>query len=383
MASKRCYYEVLEVVREADDDTIKSSYRRLAMQWHPDRNPGDGDAEIKFKEAAEAYEVLRDPEKRERYNRYGHAGLEGMNLPNFGNADSVMDLFGELLGGVFGGGRGRRGPQAGRDLQTPVELDLVEAYKGVTRKVTIPRAEPCSDCGGDGCKKGTRPVSCRRCNGQGVVIQGQGFFRIQQTCPGCGGRGAIITDPCQACRGAGRVVRDREVSVPIPQGIEHGHDIRISGEGEAGGPGAPPGDLYIRVRVKKHPLFDRDGHNLHCVVPVTFSQAALGGPIEVPTLEGKYVSHNLKRGTQAGDEVRLAGKGMPTLPRTHGGSGRQGDLILHVRLVTPRNLTKRQEELLRELGEIEGKHVSPERKSFLDRVRDFFTPETSSANTAK
>jgi molecular chaperone DnaJ len=378
MASKRCYYEILEVSREADEDTIKTSYRRLAMKFHPDRNPGDQEAEVKFKEAAEAYEVLRDPEKRQRYDRYGHAGLEGMNLPNFGNADSVMDLFGELFGGMFGGGRTRRGPQAGRDLQTGIELDLVEAYRGVTKKLTIPRAERCSNCNGDGCKPGTRPATCRRCQGQGVVIQGQGFFRIQQTCPGCGGRGAIITDPCPSCRGAGRVVREREVSIPIPPGVESGQDIRMTGEGESGGPGAPPGDLYIRIRVKEHPLFVREELNLHCQMPVTFSQAALGAPLEVPTLDGKYITHHLKRGTQSGDEVRITGKGMP---RLHG--GRQGDLVLHIQVVTPRNLTKRQEELLRELGEIEGKNVSPERKSFLDRVRDFFTPDSSPTAAAK
>jgi molecular chaperone DnaJ len=378
MASKRCYYEILEVAREADDDTIKSSYRRLAMKYHPDRNPGDRDAEVKFKEAAEAYEVLRDPEKRQRYDRYGHAGLEGMNMPNFGNADSVMDLFGELLGGMFGGAQMRRGPQAGRDIQTAIEIDLADAYKGVAKSVTIPRAERCSDCGGDGCKKGSKPVLCQLCKGHGVVIQGQGFFRIQLTCPRCGGRGAIITDPCQSCRGAGRVVRERQVQVQIPPGIESGQDIRITGEGEAGAVGAPPGDLYIRVKVKKHTLFVRDELDLHCQMPITFSQAALGAALEVPTLEGKYVTHNLKRGTQSGDEVRIAGKGMP---RLHG--GRHGDLVLHIQVVTPRNLMKRQEELLRELGEIEGKHVSPERKSFLDRVRDFFTPDPSTASAAK
>jgi molecular chaperone DnaJ len=380
MASKRCYYEVLEVSRDADEDAIKGAYRRLAMKYHPDRNPGDQEAEVKFKEAAEAYEVLRDPEKRERYNRYGHAGLDGMNLPNFGNMDpfDVLNEFFGGLGGLFGGGRQRRGPQAGRDLQTGIELDLVEAYKGVTKTVTIQRAECCGDCGGDGCKPGTRPVTCRRCNGHGVVVQGQGFFRIQQTCPGCGGRGAIITDPCQTCRGAGQVVREREVSIPVPAGILSGQDIRITGEGEAGAPGAPPGDLYVRIKVKKHPLFVRDELDLHCQMPVTFSQAALGAPLEVPTLDGKYITHNLKRGTQSGEEARLAGKGMPRL-----GGGRHGDLVLHIQVVTPRNLTKRQEELLRELGEIEGKNVSPERKSFLDRVREFFTPDSSPTNAAR
>jgi molecular chaperone DnaJ len=366
MAGKRDYYEVLGVTRDADDETIKKSYRRLAMQYHPDRNVGDHEAEVKFKEAAEAYEVLRDPHKRQRYDRYGHAGLEGMSMPNFGNADAVMDLFGDLFGGIFGG-RTRRGPQAGRDLQIGVEIDLVEALRGTRKKLTIPRAEACPTCHGSGAKPGTRPTTCRRCQGHGVVLMGQGFFRIQQTCPSCGGRGSVVTDPCTACHGGGAVEVKREVEVVIPPGVDNDVSIRLSGEGEAGDPGAPAGDLYCVVRVRKHPLFVRQGTDLHCEVPITFSQAALGGPIEVPTLEGKFLTQTLKRGTQHGDEVRVQGKGMPHLR-----GGRAGDLVVHLRVLTPRNLTKRQEELFRELGEIDGNHVPPERKTFLDRVRDFF-----------
>jgi molecular chaperone DnaJ len=369
MAGKRDYYEVLGVAKDADDDTLKKAYRKLAMQYHPDRNVGDHEAEVKFKEASEAYEVLRDPQKRRQYDRYGHEGLQGMPMPDFGRGD-VMDLFGEILGGMFGGG-GRRGPRGGRDLQMALEIDLVEAFRGAQKTVRVPREEACSDCGGSGARRGTQPSLCRRCGGRGAVLQGQGFFRIQQTCPGCGGRGAVLTDPCPKCRGNGAVEVERTLTVGVPAGVDNDTTLRLSGEGEAGEPGGPPGDLYVVFRVKKHQVFVRQGQDLHCEVPVNFSEAALGSAIEVPTLEGKCITHNLKRGTQSGEEVRIAGRGMPNLR-----GGRPGDLVVHVRVITPRNLSKRQEELLRELAEQEGKHVSPERKSFLDRVKAFFSPET-------
>jgi molecular chaperone DnaJ len=365
MAGKRDYYEVLGVTRDADDDTLKKAYRKLAMQYHPDRNVGDHEAEAKFKEATEAYEVLRDPPKRQLYDRYGHQGLEGVAMPNFGG-ESVMDLFGELFGGVFAGGR--RGPRGGRDLQMTVEIDLVEAFRGVRKEIRVPREETCSDCGGSGARCGTQPAACRRCGGRGVVLQGQGFFRIQQTCGSCGGRGVVIPDPCPKCRGNGTVEVERELTVHIPPGVDNDVSIRLPGEGEAGDPGAPPGDLFCVIRVRKHALFVRHGQDLHCEVPVTFSQAALGSAIDVPTLDGRFITHNLRRGTQGGEELRIPGRGMPHLR-----GGRHGNLVVHVRVVTPRNLSKRQEELLRELDELEGKHVSPERKSFLDRVREFFT----------
>ncbi len=369
MAAKRDYYEVLGVSRGASDEEIKKAYRKLAMQYHPDRNVGDAEADGKFKEAAEAYEVLRDPEKRQRYDRFGHAGLEGTSMPHFNSADDVMDLFGELLGGMFGGsGRRRRGPQPGRDLQIAVEIDLVEAYRGVKKTLRIPREETCQDCRGSGCKPGSQPTTCRRCNGQGAVIQGQGFFRIQQTCGACGGRGAVITDPCPKCHGAGRVEVDRALEVNIPPGVDSDMSIRLTGEGESGGPGAPPGDLYCVIRVRRHQLFVREAQELHCELPITFSQAAIGGPIEVPTLEGTMITTTLPRGMQHGDEIRLPGRGMP-----HVRGGRPGDLVVHVKVLTPRNLTKRQEELLRELGELDGKNTPPERKSWLDRVKEFFS----------
>lgn len=372
MTTKRCYYEVLSVSRDADEETLKKAYRKLAMQYHPDRNPGDPEADARFKEAAEAFEVLRDPQKRARYDRYGHAGLDGVAGHNFRDAESVFDIFGDLFGDLFGGQRRRRGPRQGNDLQVGVEIDLVEAYKGTTRNLKIPRQERCNDCNGSGAKPGSQPTPCRRCNGQGVVVQGQGFFRIQQTCGSCRGQGAVISDPCRTCHGHGAVEVQREIAIQIPAGIDEGMTIRVQGEGEAGDPGAPPGDLYCVTRVRAHKLFARQGLELHCEVPITFSQAALGGPLEVPTLDGKYVNATLMRGTQAGDEIRISGKGMP-----HVRGGRPGDLVVHLRVVTPRTLTKRQEELMRELAELDGKHVTAERKGFLDRVMEFFTSATS------
>ncbi len=382
MAGKRDYYEVLEVARDADDDTIKRAYRRLAMQYHPDRNHGDKEAADKFRECAEAFEVLRDPEKRARYDRYGHAGLEGLNLPHFEDADSVMDLFGDLLGGLFGGGGGpgrRNGTAGGRDLQVAVELDLTEAARGVAKTIHLRREEACGECSGSGAKPGTKPSPCRRCNGRGAVLMGQGFFRIQQTCPGCGGRGSVITDPCLKCHGAGQVEVVQDVPVTIPAGVDNGMTIRQDGYGDPGRRGGPPGDLFVVIKVRKHPLFVRDGLNLHCEVPITFSQAALGGVIEAPTLEGTVVHHTLKRGVQNGDEAHLSGLGMPNLMRDGRNDGRRGDLVLHLKVVTPRKLTKRQEELFRELGEIDGLNVPPERKTFLDRIKAFFSASEAPA----
>jgi molecular chaperone DnaJ len=372
MAAKRDYYDVLGVRREADEEEIKRAYRRLAMEHHPDRNVGNPEAEEKFKEAAEAYEVLRDPTKRQSYDRYGHAGLEGMNVPHFNNAQSVFDLFGDLFGDFFGPRGGRRGPQAGRDLQITIEVELVEAARGVTKSITVPREELCGDCGGSGARRGTQPAQCRRCQGRGVVIQSQGFFRMQQTCRGCGGSGFVITDPCAGCHGNGRVVAKRTLGVAVPPGVDTGTRIRLGGEGEAGDRGAPRGDLYCLLRVREHPLFQRDGVNLICQVPVTFSQAALGGEIDVPTLDGA-IKHHLKRGVQSGELIRIAGKGMPNLR-----GGRSGDLLVAVLVETPRHLTKRQEELFREMADIDQKHVSPERKSFLETLRRFFAADEPS-----
>jgi molecular chaperone DnaJ len=374
--NKRDYYEVLGVSRTAEVEEIKRAYRKLAMQYHPDRNVGDAEAEEKFKEAAEAYEVLHDVHKRERYDRYGHAGLEGMNVPHFNDAQSVFDLFGDLFGDFFG--RARGGPQAGRDLQILIDLDLVEAARGVTRSVTIPRDELCPECSGSGARKGSTPAACRRCNGHGVVIQAQGFFRVQQTCRACGGRGVVITDPCPRCNSQGRVTVKRTLEIAVPAGVDTGTRIRLAGEGEAGDPRAPRGDLYCVTRVREHSIFQRDGNNLVCQVPVTFSQAALGAEIEVPTLDGP-IPYQLKRGLQSGDVVRIGGLGMPSLR-----GGRRGDLLIQVIVETPKHLTKRQEEIFRELAEIDHKHVSAERKSFMEKLKSLFgsdaTAETPDAS---
>jgi len=369
MANKRDYYDVLGVEKEADQEEIKRAYRKLAMQYHPDRNVGDKEAEEKFKEAAEAYDVLHDQEKRQRYDRYGHAGLNGLGGPSFSDAGSIFDLFGDIFGDFFGQRGGRSGQQGGRDLQISLEIDLIEAARGTRKSITIPREENCSDCSGQGYRKGTKPANCRRCGGQGVVLINQGFFRMQQTCSGCGGRGIIITDPCPTCHGGGRVETRRTLEIDVPPGVDTGTRIRISGEGEAGSPRAPRGDLYCLLRVREHPFFQRDGNNLVCQVPITFSQAALGGEIDVPTLDSA-IKHAIKRGMQSGEVVRIAGRGMPNIR-----GGRTGDLLVQVVVETPRNLTKRQEELLRELAELDKSHVSAQRKSFLEKLREFFTAE--------
>jgi molecular chaperone DnaJ len=372
-STKRDYYEILGVVKESSAEEIRKSFRALALKYHPDRNVGDEEAAAKFKEAAEAHEVLSDPQKRQLYDRYGHAGLNGMPMPDF-NADSIFEAFGDLFGGIFGQQR-RRGPQTGDDLLCQIEIDLLEAYRGVTRTLTIPRKESCAECRGSGAKPGTHPAICKQCKGAGVTVVSQGFFRIQQTCRGCGGHGSVITDPCPNCRGRGKVNAKRTLDVEVPPGVANGVRLAVRGEGEAGDAGAPRGDLVVEIRVKEHNLFRREGDHLICQVPITFSQAALGAEIEIPTLAGP-VTHALKAGTQAGDVVRLAGKGMPNLR-----NGRHGDLHVLVVVETPRNLTKRQEELFREMAELDQKHVSPQRKSFFDKIRDLFTPPDKQEGT--
>jgi molecular chaperone DnaJ len=377
--SKRDYYEVLGVVKGAGADEIKKAYRKLAMQYHPDRNAGDEEAAFKFKEASEAYAVLSDPDKRDRYDRYGHAGLEGMAMPDFGEG-SLFDVFGDILGGLFGGGGGARrrqhGPQPGEDLLYALELDLKEAYTGCKKTISIPREENCPDCRGSGARPGTQPVRCRHCDGRGAVLRSQGFFRIQQTCPGCGGRGFVIPELCANCRGQGHVTIRRTLEVEVPAGVDNGRRQipPLRGEGGAGEPGAARGDLYFEVRIREHALFKRDGDHLVVPeVPITISQAALGGKIQVPTLDGP-IEHELPRGVQSGDVFEIPGKGMPNLR-----SGRRGSLLFRAIVETPTHLTKRQEELLRELAEIDRKSVSPRRKSFFERIRSLFTGEAAEA----
>ena len=368
MSTKRDFYEILGVAKEVGDEELKRAYRVLAMKYHPDRNSGDDEAAHRFKEAAEAYAVLSDPNKRTLYDRYGHAGLNGSGMPNFNNADSIFGAFGDLLSEFFGGNQRGRGPQGGDNLLYEMEIDLIQAARGAKKTITIPRREQCPECSGSGCKRGSRPSPCRQCRGQGVVLMNQGFFRIQQTCRGCGGQGVIITDPCPACHGRGRVKVERTLEVNVPAGAFDGLRLVLRGEGEAGGPGGGRGDLVVETHVREHPLFKREGDHLICQVPVTFSQAALGGDIDIPTLEGA-ITHSLKAGLQSGEYVRIPGKGMPNLR-----NGRPGDLVVVVNVETPRHLNKRQEELLRELAEIDKKNVSPQRKSFFEKLRDLFVP---------
>lgn len=369
--TKRCYYEILGVEKTITTEELKKSYRVLAMKYHPDRNPGDEEAAVKFKEVSEAYAILSDTEKRNLYDRYGHAGLQGSVGPDFGNAQNIFDMFGDMFGDIFGkGGGGKRGgPRGGNDLGLEMAITLFEAATGVKKNVTIGRAEHCPDCQGSGCKKGTNPAKCKQCNGQGVVLMSQGFFRIQQTCRGCGGRGTIVADPCGTCLGKGQVQAKRTLEIQVPPGAFNGLQLALRGEGEAGGPGAPRGDLIVQLRVQDNEFFKREGDHLICQVPITFSQAALGGEIEVPTLEGPAM-HKIKAGMQSHESVRISGKGMPNLR-----SGRRGDLHVFVTVETPRTLTKRQEEIFRELAEIDHKNVSPERKGFFDRIRSFFAPK--------
>jgi molecular chaperone DnaJ len=370
--SKRDYYEVLGVAKNASEDEIKKAYRSLAMKYHPDRNPGDDEAAHLFKEAAEAYAVLSDNEKRERYDQYGHEGLQGVQMPDFGDLGGLLRGFGlgDILGGLFGGGRG--GAQQGNHLGIALEIDLLEAFKGCTRTVDLPRHELCTECRGSGAKPGTKRATCRQCRGQGATEVRMGPFQMRTGCNACGGQGTVITDPCPQCRGRGRTKVTRKVEISIPAGIDHGDRLQRRGEGEAGEAGAPAGDLICEILVRDHPMFRRKEHDLICQVPITFSQAALGAEIEVPSLDGTF-THTIPAGVQSRDVVTVAGKGMPI----RGAGGRRGQLHVVVIVETPKNLSKRQEELLRELAELDHKNVSAQRKGFFDKVRELFTgPES-------
>ncbi|MGL4553448.1 MAG: molecular chaperone DnaJ [Gemmataceae bacterium] len=360
---KRCYYEILSVEKSADEQAIRVAHRKLAMQYHPDRNPGDKEAELKFKEVSEAFEVLRDPQKKAVYDRYGHAGLDGQGGGGFGGTPGGMgDLF-DILRGFMGGtgGRGRGGPRGGGDLTVELTLTLVEAYRGCRKEFTVPKVVRCDKCNATGMTAKSQRAVCRRCGGQGNL----GLFG--GACPQCRGRGVTISNPCGPCQGVGFVEARKDVAVDVPAGIDEGIVIQMQGSGHDGEPGAPSGDLQCIIRVRPHPLFQRDGQELQVEVPITFSQAALGGPLEVPTLEGKSINASVPRGAQTADEIRLTGHGMPHLR-----SGRRGDLVVRLKVATPRNLNKRQEELLRELGELEGTNPTAERKSWAERVFTFF-----------
>ena len=376
--AKRDYYEVLGVPREASPDQIRSAYRKLAMDSHPDHHPNDPDAEATFKEAAEAYEVLGDPDKRSRYDRYGHSGLSGTGFHEFTDINDIFEMFGDILGGsnlfsqIFGGGgRGRR-VRRGPSLRVAVEISLEEAARGATKTLAIRRHEMCSECQGSGARPGTRPVTCPTCGGHGQVLRAQGMFRIQTVCPKCRGRGQHIETPCATCHGSGRVRATRDLTVTVPAGVDNGMQLRLEGQGEPGDNGAPPGHLFCDVHVRSHPFFERHGPDLVCQVPVTFSQAALGADIDVPVLSGKR-SMKVRPGTQSGQVYRMRGEGMPD-PEERG-RGR-GDVLVQVVLETPSKLTREQRELFRKLAEMEQKHVSPERKSFFERLKSYFSAES-------
>ncbi|MEH6649135.1 MAG: molecular chaperone DnaJ [Motiliproteus sp.] len=371
--SKRDYYEVLGVSRDAADRDIKKAYRRLAMKHHPDRNPDDKASEDKFKEANEAYEILSDAQKKAAYDQYGHAGVDpnmrgggGQGAGGFG--DVFGDVFGDIFGGQ-GGGRGRSRVQRGADLRYNMELDLEDAVRGVEKKIRIPTLVGCNTCDGSGAKAGTKPKPCGTCGGVGQVRMQQGFFSVQQTCPACHGEGSIVSDPCTDCRGRGRTEETKTLSVKIPPGVDTGDRIRLAGEGEAGTHGGPAGDLFVQVAVRKHSIFERDGRNLYCEVPVSFVDATLGGEIDVPTLDGR-VKLKVPAESQTGKMFRLRGRGVPPVR-----GGATGDLMCRILIETPVSLNSRQKELLREfqstLDEKYEKH-SPKKTNFFDGVKKFF-----------
>lgn len=376
MATKEDYYKVLNVDRNASDAEIKKSYRSLAMKYHPDRNKDNPqEAEVKFKQISEAYEVLSDPKKRAAYDQFGHAGVDGSagrgGAGGFGAGGDFGDIFGDMFGDIFGGrrGGGGGGAQRGSDLRYNLEITLEEAVNGTEQKIRIPVYVACDTCSGSGAKVGSSPVTCTMCHGHGQVRMQQGFFTVQQTCPTCRGTGKQIKDPCPKCYGQGRVKDEKTLSAKIPAGVDTGDRIRLSGEGEAGQQGAPAGDLYIDVHVKKHPIFNRDGANLSCEVPISFVTACLGGEIEVPTLNGKVLL-KIPAETQTGKAFRLRGKGVKPVR-----GGAVGDLICKVQIETPVNLTSEQKSLVEKLGESlsnSGSHHSPQESSWLDGVKNFF-----------
>ena len=388
--AKRDYYDTLGVNKGASEQDLKSAFRKLAKEHHPDKNPGDAAAEQKFKELNEAYEALKDPQKRAAYDRFGHAAFEGAGGPGRGGpggagfgpdfassmSDIFDDLFGEFMGGRRGGGgaqqgaRSRGGRERGADLRYNLEVTLQEAFAGKTAQLRVPSSVGCEVCSGTGAKPGTKPKSCPTCGGAGKVRASQGFFTIERTCPSCQGRGETIDDPCASCAGAGRVTKERMLSVNIPAGVEDGTRIRLAGEGEAGLRGGPTGDLYIFLSIKPHEFFQRDGSDVFCKVPISMTTAALGGQVDVPTLEGATTRVKIPEGTESGKQFRLKGKGMPVLR-----SKVTGDLFIQVEVETPKNLTSRQRQLLEDFEKESRKDTSPESHGFFARVKDFFGGE--------
>lgn len=375
MAAKRDYYEVLGVSRDATNAQIAEAYRKLAMKHHPDKNPGDDTAVEKFKEAAEAFEVLNHAEKRAQYDRYGHAGLAG-GAPQFHDVGDIFEAFGDIFGGgmfgdLFGStrSRGRRRVHRGADVRCEVTLDLLEAARGVDKTVEFQRHEACSECHGSGARPGTEPETCRYCGGRGHVVQSSGIFSVQTTCPSCRGAGKVIRDPCDTCRGSGYVPRQVSREVHIPAGVDSNTRLRIQGEGEPSPDGGPAGDCYCFITVREHPFFQRDGRDLICHVPIGYAQAALGAMIDVPTLDGKQ-ELEVPAGTQSGEIFRLRGRGMPDT-RYRG----NGDLLVQVYIEVPKKISAEHRRVLRELAEVEEVNVSPDRKSFFDKVKEYFQSE--------
>jgi molecular chaperone DnaJ len=373
--TKTCYYETLEVERSIDEAGLKTAFRKLAMKWHPDKNPGDPSCEHRFKEISEAYEILKDGNKRAAYDRYGHAAFEqgnGAGAHGFGAgfASSFSDIFEDLFGMSGRGSRGGR--ERGADLRYNMEITLEEAFVGKTAQISIPVAVACEQCTGTGAKPGTKPKVCPTCGGAGRVRQAQGFFTLERTCPGCHGRGQSIESPCPACSGQGRVTKDRSLSVNIPQGVEDGTRIRLGGEGEAGVQGGPSGDLYIFLSIASHQLFQRDGADLHCRVPISMVTAAMGGEFEVPGIDKTKTKVKVPAGTQSGRRFRIAGKGMPVLR-----SRQTGDMYVQVMVETPQNLTKKQKELLAEFEKLSSGETQPEAAGFFKTVKDFFATRPS------
>lgn len=378
MASKRDYYEVLGVPRDASQEVIKKAYKKLALANHPDRNPGDEEAVARFKEAAEAFEILSDDDMRARYDRFGHAGVQGNGRAHgFNDLGDIFEAFGDMFEGfgMFGAGARRGGTRAvrGASLKTSITIDLLEAASGCARELEMHRREPCKTCGGSGAKAGTKPTSCDYCGGAGRVVQSQGFFRIQTTCPACAGAGTVIREKCGDCSGTGRVPNKVKLEVKIPAGVDNGMQLCLRGEGESGTHGGPRGDLYVDIHVREHPLFRREDKNLTCTVPLTYTQAVLGTEMEVPVLGGRHLL-NVPPGTQPGETFKLRGQGMPD---PHG--GRRGDMFVQVQVDIPKSLNPRQEELIRELAELEHANVSPHRQSFFEKLKNYFAPaeETS------
>lgn len=376
--AKADFYETLGVDRGADEKALKSAYRKLAMKYHPDRNPGDPEAEARFKEVNEAYETLKDPQKRAAYDRFGHAAFENGGMGpgggmggGFGGA-GFSDIFEDIFGEMMGGARSRRGGgrERGADLRYNMEITLEEAYTGKTAQIRVPSSVICEVCSGSGARPGSSPSTCSTCGGAGRVRAASGFFSIERTCPTCNGRGQTIQDPCENCHGEGRVTQERSLSVNIPAGIEDGTRIRLAGEGEAGFRGGPTGDLYIFVSVKPHEFFQRDGADLYCKVPISMTQAALGGHFEVATMDGAYTRVKIPEGTQSGRQFRLKGKGMPVLRQAA-----MGDLYIQIVVETPQNLSKRQRELLQEFEEISAKDNNPQSNGFFSRMKEFFGGE--------